>query len=188
MHPWQIVGITSLLSVLLLGLLILIRNPTDSTLSISNYVASKRHYFWLMGIALTVGGTLFYGFLVFWLVPHYALPVLTYWFLFVSFIGQLCVAWVPTTRTSPRWKRYLHNCGGIIVGTMMVACIWTAALTGSHMSPLLLHITLAGAWLTTLFYVLMLVALIRYKRLMLVAESLMILVFSVALLALALGI
>lgn len=185
MDLWQLIGTASLVAVLLLGLLILIRNPTDSTLSISNYIASKQHYFWIMGLALTFGGAVFYGFIVFWLIPHYELPAFTYWLLLVAFIGQLCVAWIPTTRTSPRWKRYLHNCGGLTVGTVMVACLWIVATTGNSMSSLLSDIVLAAAWLTTFFYILMIIALLRYSKLMLPSEALMIFVFSIALLVLA---
>lgn len=181
---WQIIGTISLAIVLLLGLAILLRNPHDRTRSISSFIATKPHYFLAMALALSIAGAAFYGFLVFWLVPTYEMPTITYWILGIAFAAQLCVAWTPSSSSKHAWKNSIHTVGGIIVGCAMVICIWLLVLYGSNLSPVGHTMATIAAINTSVCFVLLSIGLWRYKQLVLISEVALISVFSTALLVL----
>lgn len=182
MSVWQYVGIASLLVVLAGGLFVLIRSSAGSNLSISHHIAANKHSFILMGVLLSLIGTAFYTFLIFWLIPTYALPALTYWIVVISLIAQFVIAWTPTGATAKLTK--IHTAAGITIGTAMLICIWIAALLGSPLGPVTSVLLLPSAVITSVCYALLLLGIWRYKQLLMPGEVVMIAVFSVALLAL----
>lgn len=186
MSVWQLVGLLSLIITLAGGLTILIRNPTQTSDSISYHIASKPHYFMLMGLVLTVAGFAFYGFLIFWLIPEYQLPQITYWIVIVSFIAQLLVAWIPARPKTVEGR--IHAASGITVGTAMVLCISILVLYGQNVPLVALTLSTIAAITTPLSYIALSVGLLRAQQLILPSEIIMIGFFSLALIALSLKI
>lgn len=135
-----------------------------------------------MGTLLSLIGAAFYAFLIFWLIPAYSLPNITYWIVIVSLIAQFVIAWTPTGATAKLTK--IHTAAGIIVGTAMLICIWIAALLGSPLGPVTSVLLWPAAVITSVCYALLILGIGRYKQLLMPGEVVMIAVFSVALLAL----
>jgi len=139
-----------------------------------------------MGLALTFAGLAFYGFLIFWLIPEYQLPYVTYWIVIISFIAQLFVAWLPARPNSVVGR--IHAASGVAVGTAMVLCIWILVLYGQDVPPIARVLSIAAAITTPISYITLSIGLVRVRRLVLPSELAMIGVFSLALITLSLKI
>lgn len=190
MSPWQLIGIVSLSLVILFGITVLLRSPTKGIDTISFHIASKRHYFIIAALLLTLAGGAFYCFLIFWLLPTYQLPAATYYIIISAFVGQLLVAWVPAKvdDTAQSLPYRLHTLGGIWVGTSMILCMWILALFGRRVAPISYVAGAITAAIGTLSYITLLIGLWRYKKLVLWSEITMIGLFFVTLTLLALQI
>lgn len=166
--------------------MILLRSPTKDVETISFHIASKRHYFIVAALLLTITGGVFYSFLIFWLLPTYMLPMVTYYIIRSAFIGQLLVAWMPASVQSVSSVAHrLHTVGGIWVGTATILCIWIVALYGQGMQPIGYAATLLTTVIGTLSYTMLLLGLWRYKKLILINEIIIIGLFSITLILLA---
>lgn len=164
------------------GLAVLLRQPKSARTTISSHIATKRHYFIFMALLLSFGALPFYGFLLFWLLPTYSLPSITYWVIITAYIAQLLVAWLPAKPKSPQGR--LHAAGGIVVGTSMVACIWIVALFGQRLGLIASPLIAITAALSSFTFIMLLVNLVKPTKLLLILELFMIGSFVLALIAL----
>lgn len=169
-----------MLITLISGMYTLLHSSASQGLSISQHIAYNRQTYFLMGIILSVVGAAFYGFLLFWLIPAYKLPIATYYVVGVSFVAQLIVAWIPAD-TSKSAKNTIHTAAGITIGTAMLICIWVTYLFGSFTGALTTNLIPPVAILASVCYGLLLLGLWRYKSLFLPSEVTMILIFSATL-------
>ncbi len=189
MSPWQLIGIASLSLIVLFGVAILLRNPAKSIDTISLHIAAKPHYFITAALLLTIAGGAFYGFLLFWLLPTYELPQITYFIIIGAFFAQLLVAWFPADLPTKRsLASSLHTLGGVLVGTAMIVCIWIVVLYGRSIPPISYIIAITTAVIGSISYIGVIAGLSKYKKLMLMSEVTMIAFFDITLLALALQI
>lgn len=183
MYIWQIIGTLSLAAVCGGGLAVLLRQPKSARTTISYHIATKRHYFIFMAILLSVGAMPFYGFLLFWLLPTYALPSATYWIVIAAYIAQLLVAWLPAKPGTLPGR--IHAAGGIVVGTSMVACIWIVALFGQNLGTVSMVLSTITVALSSLTFVILIANLIKPTHWLLITEMLMIGSFALVLIALS---
>ena len=135
-----------------------------------------------MAILLSIGAAPFYGFLLFWLLPTYSLPVITYWIVVFAYVAQLFVAWLPAK--SGTLAGYIHAAGGVIVGTSMMLCIWIVRLFGDNLGAVSSVLVTATVSLSTIAFIVLIANLAKPTRWMLASEVLMIGSFSLVLLAL----
>ncbi len=173
-------GSAANITTLALGAAMLVRNPQGTTRSISHHLTTKRHYFLIMGMALTVFGALYYAFIIWWFMPEYhlaswLLPVLAF-----SFVAQLLVAWVPANnaRVNEKLLGRLHAFGGIVVASAMVACLWALATGGTFAYSWQQILSTALAITCSVLYCLLIVLLYNSRRYLLIVESLFIAIFS----------
>jgi hypothetical protein len=120
-------GAIILFIMLAFGTFILFRYPLGKQASISRHIASNPWHYLLMALLLTIGGGIFYGFLIFWLVPTYHISPVIYGLLAIAFIAQLTLAWVPDklpTTPSNRRLHLLHFTGGVIVAVIMMLSLY----------------------------------------------------------------
>jgi len=179
-------GSAANITTLALGLAVLIRNPLGNARSISHHLATKRHYFLVMGLALTVFGAIYYAFIIWWFMPQFDLASWLLPVLGIAFMAQMLVAWVPARNAKINEKLLgrVHAFGGIVVAAAMVTCLWALAVGGTfaHSWQQLLSTTLAVA--CSVLYGLLLILLYGSRRYLLIVESLFIAIFSVGMLIL----
>lgn len=116
-----------LTAMLILGLFIVFKSRLGKQASISLHISSHPVFFVLMGLFLTIGGGVFYAFLVFWLVPTYHMVPAIYPILAIAFVAQLGLAWIPDkSPTTPR-QALFHSihfvCGAIVALAMVLSLV-----------------------------------------------------------------
>jgi hypothetical protein len=129
-------GAAILSAMLLFGAFILIRYPLGKQSSISRHIASNPWHYLLMALLLSVGGGIFYAFLVFWLVPTYHISVFIYVLLAIAFVAQLILAWVPDklpTTPSHRRLHLLHFTAGTTVAVIMMLSLYFLCAAFEHL-------------------------------------------------------
>lgn len=182
----RLFGTAANIIVVVLGAAILLRNPQGNTRSISHHIVTKRHYFLIMGAALTIFGALYYAFIIWWFMPQYQLPSWLLPVLAVAFIAQMLVAWVPATSQNAK-EHYIgkvHALGGIVVASAMVACLWALAVGGTFMHEWQQNLSLGLAIICSALYLALLFLLYGSRRFLLFVESLFIAIFSAGMLVL----
>lgn len=175
-----------MLCVVFLCLLFIARNPLGKGSTISHHIASNRLNYYAMGITLTVGGAIFYAFLLLWLIPTYALPQLLYFILPIVFIAQLIVAWAPD-KGVPSTSQKLHIFAAWIVALCMLFILLSIVLvlpTLPLISAVLVCIAIAYSLLCLVLYVFVK----KSHQSILVYEGIFIALFYVAIFALLLKI
>lgn len=171
---------------LILGAAILLRNPQGNTRSISHHIVTKRHYYLIMGAALTIFGALYYAFIIWWFMPQYQLPSWLLPVLAVAFAAQMLVAWVPATdpKTEGQYMGKIHALGGVVVASAMVACLWALAAAGTFTHEWQQTLSSSLAIICSALYLALLFLLYGSRRFLLVVESLFIAIFSAGMLIL----
>jgi len=182
----RLFGSAANITTLALGLAVLIRNPLGSARSISHHLATKRHYFLMMGLALTIFGAIYYAFIIWWFMPQFDLPTWLLPVLAVAFVAQMLVAWIPARNAKFNEKLLgrVHAFGGIVVAAAMITCLWALATSGtfSHSWQQMLSSGLAVT--CSILYAALLALLYGSRRYLLIVESVFIAVFSVGMLIL----
>jgi len=179
-------GSAANITTLALGLAILIRNPLGNARSISHHLTTKRHYFQVMGLALTIFGAIYYAFIIWWFMPHFSLPTWLLPVLAIAFVAQMLVAWIPANNAkfNERLLGRVHAFGGIVVAAAMITCLWALALGGTFTQPWQQILSSGLAVTCSILYAALLALLYGSRRYLLIVESVFIAVFSVGMLIL----
>ncbi len=127
------VGISMMILVCTGGLYALITQYKSVHSSISYSIAQNKNLYILMGILLSIGGGLFYLFLAFWLMPHYAIQPIGYLILITAFVAQLGLAWIPLDRKR-RKLELAHVVGGGTVSICMILFLTLVSLTATNLN------------------------------------------------------
>lgn len=182
----RLLGSAANITTLALGAAMLVRNPQGTTRSISHHLTTKRHYFLVMGLALTVFGALYYAFIIWWFMPQYQLPSWLLPILAFAFAAQLLVAWVPANNAKLNEKLLgrLHALGGIMVATAMIICLWSLAVTGTFTHSWKQTLSTCIAVACSVLYGALLYLLYGSRQHLLIVESLFIAIFSAGMLIL----
>lgn len=93
----KLFGLIPIVAVCLLVVRVLRRQPSQKHRSFSEHAALSKWSYIRFAITLTVGGGLFYVFLLFWLAPSLRLPATFYVVVIVGYVMQIITAWVPAT-------------------------------------------------------------------------------------------
>jgi hypothetical protein len=189
-YEWLRWAGAAILSILLIfGAFIIFRYPQGKHSSISRHIASNPLHYVLMALLLTIGGGVFYAFLIFWLIPTYHISTAIYYLLALAFAAQLTLAWVPDKSPTTKLRKRLHiihYAGGMIVASVMAICLYFLCAAYPYLPPLSLIFVVAS----TLFSTICIILYVFFKQTrqhFLIYEIIFIALFSVAIFSLILG-
>jgi len=118
--------------VLLAALLTITLNISKGkSVSISEHAASSRWSYWLFAITLTIFGSIFSLYLVFYLGPQFNLSPLYYAAAIIGWIALVLAAWFAEDTKKPRFKNphwLSANALGAMMGVMLVCISITSSV------------------------------------------------------------
>lgn len=177
-------GVAIALALLVLSIAIIRQGAIGKHASLSLHAASKKQSYISLGLFLTFGGALFYGFIAFWVIPTYALDTSAYSLLIFAYLAQLGMAWVPASTTNKK-SQSLHLFFGVIVASAMVLFLGLLAINASSLPPLSALFIPIGT-LVTLATLIVYTFVCSWHKYFLVFEMVFIAFFCMAMILLAL--